>query len=63
MSRMSELFIDIQEKLEDGINPVKIATDLHIPLYFVYNVEDHYYEDIRHNPILDNSENNYQSFY
>jgi len=38
MSRMSELHIEIAEKLEQGFDPQFIAETLDIPLNWVYNV-------------------------
>ena len=37
MSQMSELSIDIQEMLESGIHPTRIANILGIPLGMVYD--------------------------
>lgn len=45
MSKMSVLFIDIQEKLQEGIDPVKISKDLQVPLYFVDQLSNEYYFD------------------
>ena len=40
MSKMSELSIIIQERLERGENPVDIAYALDIPVSWVYEVEE-----------------------
>ena len=37
MSKMSELNLDIQEMLQDGIHPTKISKVLGIPLGWVYD--------------------------
>jgi hypothetical protein len=37
MSKMSELSIDIQEMLEDGVHPTAIAKRLSVPLGLVYD--------------------------
>jgi|LauGreDrversion4_2_1035121.scaffolds.fasta_scaffold209136_3 hypothetical protein len=37
MSKMSELSIDIQEMLEDGVHPTAIAKRLDVPLGLVYD--------------------------
>lgn len=37
MSRMSELNLEIQDMLQDGVNPTKISKVLGIPLAWVYD--------------------------
>ena len=40
MSKMSELYCDIELMLEQGDSPLKIAQYLHIPITWVYEVSD-----------------------
>ena len=37
MSKMSDISMDIQEYLEEGMHPTKIARILNIPLSWVYD--------------------------
>lgn len=37
MSKMSDISIDIQDMLEEGVNPTKIAKILQVPLTWVYD--------------------------
>lgn len=37
MSKMSDISIDIQDYLAEGVNPTKIAKILNIPLAWVYD--------------------------
>ena len=38
MSKVSELYYDVLEMLEQGDRPIKIATLLDVPVSFVYDV-------------------------
>jgi len=40
MSRMSELYYDIELMLEQGDSPVKIAQYLQVPIKWVYEVSE-----------------------
>ena len=40
MSKMSDLFIEIEELLSEGFNPLDVAGELDIPLDWVYGVID-----------------------
>jgi hypothetical protein len=46
MSRMSELFTEIQEELESGLNPYIVAKKLNVPLEIVEEVEAELYGDL-----------------
>lgn len=37
MSKMSDISIDIQDMLEEGVHPTKIAKALKVPLSWVYD--------------------------
>jgi hypothetical protein len=37
MSKMSDLILDIQGMLEDGVHPTSIARQLDVPLTWVYD--------------------------
>ena len=38
MSKMSEISLEIQELLVDGVRPSVIATELNVPIVWVYSV-------------------------
>jgi len=40
MSRMNELYLDIELMLAQGDSPVKISQYLHVPVSWVYEVTD-----------------------
>lgn len=40
MSRMAELYTEIEEQLQNGAKPDEIAKTLGIPIKMVYEVED-----------------------
>ena len=40
MSRMSELSLEIQERLAEGQTPAKIARDLNIPTHWVTEISE-----------------------
>lgn len=40
MSRMAELYTEIEEQLQNGAKPDEIAKGLGVPLKMVYEVED-----------------------
>lgn len=46
MSKMSELMIDVEEMLNDGIEPVTVAKMLDIPLDWVLTVDTYINGDI-----------------
>ena len=39
MSKMNQLMIDIQDALEQGQEPVQIATNLQIPISWVFEAQ------------------------
>lgn len=40
MSRMSELYTEIEEQLQNGAKPDEVAKSLNVPVKVVYDVED-----------------------
>ena len=46
MSRMSDLSLEIQDMLEDGEHPARIARYLDIPLGMVYDVPESMPEEL-----------------
>ena len=40
MSRMSELYTEIEEQLMNGAKPEEVAKSLNVPVKVVYDVED-----------------------
>lgn len=40
MSKINDLYIDVEEQLMNGAKPEEIAKSFNIPVKFVYEVED-----------------------
>jgi hypothetical protein len=46
MSRVAELYTDIEEMLEKGTHPATISAVLDIPVFFVYDVVESIQSDV-----------------
>lgn len=45
MSKMSDIFVDIESMLADGVSAIDIAQRLNVPLEWVLDAQERFYMD------------------